>query len=120
MAIFGLALIAAGWENATFVGRNPGLSFIGAALVLASRRWPAEDLGLAAAVVFLPFVHWLYMEGFYQGPICSEESGCHESFKFPGAVQTLIEVVPYLVVAWLAWRLAKRQRLTVVPAQHLP
>ena len=105
VAILGLLLIALGWINATASDRHPALLFVGFALLLAAGRWPVRDLRVAAGVLSLPLVFWLYMAGFYQGPICYEDGGCVESWLPSQVVRTAVELVPYLVVAALAWRL---------------
>jgi hypothetical protein len=72
-----------GWVNATLSGRNPALLLIGCVLVLASRRWRTDDLLIAAGVLALPLLHWVYMDGFYRGTICTEERGCRTDPAFP-------------------------------------
>ena len=121
VAIVGLVLIAMGWMNATLSDRHPGLLIIGCVLVLTSRRWSSRDLGIAAGGLGVPLLYWFYMAGFHQGPICSEESGCHESWAPPDVVMTVIELVPCFVIGWLAWRLGKHDPLAsgpVVPARE--
>ena len=94
-----------GWANATLSDRHPGLLVIGCVLVLTSRRWRTDDLLIAAGVLSLPLLHWIYIEGFYQGTICTEESGCRTDPAFPDAVRAAIDLVPYAVIGGLAWRL---------------
>ena len=114
-AIPGLLLIALGWLNATASERNPALLFIGFGLVLAAGRWPARDLRIAAGALLVPLAYWLYLNGTYQGPICHVDRGCVESWLPPSPIRTALELVPYLVVATLAWRL-QRERWAIMIA----
>ena len=119
LAIPGLLLIALGWLNATASDHHPALLLIGFALLLTAGAWPARELRVAAWVMSVPLAYWLYMEGFYQGPICSVSRGCVESWRLPQVVKTALELVPYVVVATLASRLRRHRsqprRRTVVP-----
>ena len=112
--------MALGWVNATLSDRGPVLLLIGCVLVLTSRRWRTDDLLIAAGVLVLPLLHWVYMDGFYRGTICTEDFGCRTDPAFPDAVRVVIDLVPYVVIGGLAWRLRQHDPLArgaVVPAR---
>jgi hypothetical protein len=72
-------------------------------------------------VLAVPLIYWFWDASLAHGTICYEGSGCTTPWSPPDAVETAIEVVPYLVITWLAWRLRNHHPLArgpVVPARE--